>query len=192
MANGRISKPREIVVHPHPVLRQKAKPVERIDAFVLELIEDMRRVALELDGAGIAAPQLGESLRIFLTCAREDEAERVFINPKIEIKGDICPYDEGCLSLPDIRAEIMRPPMARITAMGVDGKEFTLESDDFHARVWQHEFDHLEGVLIIDRMRPLDKLANRRAIRDLERAAPKSSDPKSSAPKSSAPRSTGR
>ena len=124
MANGRISKPREIVVHPHPVLRQKAKPVERIDAFVLELIEDMRRVALELDGAGIAAPQLGESLRIFLTCARDEEAERVFINPKIEIKGEICPYDEGCLSLPDIRAEIMRPPMARITAMGLHPQDY--------------------------------------------------------------------
>jgi peptide deformylase len=79
-------------------------------------------------------------------------------------------YEEGCLSLPDIRGSILRPGVARIRALGLDGNEFELESDGFPARVWQHEFDHLEGVLIIDRMRPIDKLANRRALRDLERA----------------------
>lgn len=148
----------------------KARPVAAIDDFVRDLVEDMRRVARELDGAGIAAPQLGESVRIFLTCAREGEPERVFINPAIEAVGAVEPYEEGCLSLPEIRGTILRPGVARIRAMDLDGKEFELESDGFPARVWQHEFDHLEGVLIIDRMRPIDKLANRRAIRDLERA----------------------
>ena len=156
-----MAKGRSIVIHPDPVLRLKARPVERIDASVLELVEDMRRVMAELEGAGIAAPQLGESVRIFLTSAREGEPERVFINPVLE---------EGCLSLPDIRAEILRPRVAKIRAMGLDGSEFSLESDGFPARVWQHEFDHLEGVLIIDRMRPIDRLANRRALRSLERA----------------------
>jgi len=65
----------------------------------------------------------------------------------------------------------MRPPSARITALDLDGSEFTLEMDGIWARVWQHEFDHLEGTMIIDRMRPLDRLANRRALRDLERSA---------------------
>jgi len=149
----------------------KAKPVEKIDGFVRDLVADMRRVAQELDGIGIAAPQLGESVRIFLTCGRDEEPERVFINPRLELTGtpDLC--DEGCLSLPDIRAEILRPTAVRITALELDGNEFMLQSSEFMSRVWQHEFDHLEGVLIIDRMRPLDKLANRRAIRNLERAA---------------------
>lgn len=161
--------PREIAVYPDPVLRRKAAPVEVIDDRVREVVADMRRIAAELDGAGIAAPQVGESLRIFLVCARGEEPERVFINPVVEAAGAVVPHDEGCLSLPDIRAEILRPAKARITALDLDGNEFTLESEEFDARVWQHEFDHLEGVLIIDRMRPLDRLANRRAIRDLER-----------------------
>jgi peptide deformylase len=88
----------------------------------------------------------------------------------LEAVGAVEPYEEGCLSLPDIRGSILRPGVARIRALGLDGNEFELESDGFPARVWQHEFDHLEGVLIIDRMRPIDKLANRRALRDLERA----------------------
>jgi len=166
-----MASPRGIVLHPHPVLRAKARPVEKIDDFVRGLVDDMRRVAHELDGIGIAAPQLGESLRIFLTCGRENDTERVYINPRLELSGtpDLC--DEGCLSLPEIRAEILRPTVVRITAQDIEGREFTLESSEFMGRVWQHEFDHLEGVLIIDRMRPLDRLANRRAIRDLERSA---------------------
>jgi peptide deformylase len=161
---------RGIVFHPSPVLRQKARPVARVDGFVAELVRDMHRVAREYDGIGLAAPQVGESLRIFVTCALYGEPERVFINPRLELSGAITGGDEGCLSLPEIRAEIMRPPQARITALDLEGNEFTMERDGIWARVWQHEHDHLEGTLIIDRMRPLDRLANRRAIRDLERA----------------------
>ena len=162
---------RDIVVHPHPVLRMKAKPVEKVDGFVRDLVADMRRVAQELDGIGIAAPQLGESVRIFLTCGRDEEPERVFINPRLELSGTPDLHDEGCLSLPDIRAEILRPTVVRITALDLDGNEFTLESAEFMGRVWQHEFDHLEGVLIIDKMSPLDRLRVRRAVKDLKAAA---------------------
>lgn len=162
---------RGLVFHPSPVLRQKAKPVGAIDGFVRELVADLHRLALEYDGIGLAAPQVGESLRIFVTCPLYGEPERVFINPRLELSGTIIGDDEGCLSLPDIRAEIMRPPQARITAMDIEGNEFSMQHDGIWARVWQHEYDHLDGTLIIDRMRPLDRLANRRAIRDLERAA---------------------
>ena len=165
--------PRGIVFHPSPVLRQKAKPVDRIDGFISDLVAEMHRIAREYDGIGLAAPQVGESLRIFVTCPLYGEPERVFINPRLELSGEIVGDDEGCLSLPDIRAEISRPPRARITALDLEGNEFSLERDDIWARVWQHEYDHLEGTLIIDRMKPLDRLANRRAIRDLERAAPR-------------------
>jgi peptide deformylase len=162
---------RGIVLHPDPVLRKKARPVDRIDGFIKELVADMHRVAKEYDGIGLAAPQVGESLRIFVTCALYGEPERVYINPKLELSGEIALGEEGCLSLPDIRAEIARPPRAKITALDAEGVEFTMEHDGIWARVWQHEFDHLEGTMIIDRMRPIDKLANRRALRELERAA---------------------
>ena len=164
---------RGLVLHPHPVLRMKARPVERIDAFVKELVKDLFRYAKEHEGIGIAAPQLGESLRVFVVLAHDGEPERAFINPRLVLSRPSNLYDEGCLSLPDIRGEIMRPPHAVITATDIDGNEFTLESDGLFARVWQHEYDHLDGILIIDRMRPIDRLVNRRAIRDLERAAPR-------------------
>jgi peptide deformylase len=110
---------------------------------------------------------------VFVVLAHDGEPERAFINPRLVLSRPSNLYDEGCLSLPDIRGEIMRPPHAVITAMDIDGNEFTLESDGLFARVWQHEYDHLDGILIIDRMRPIDRLVNRRAIRDLERAAPR-------------------
>ena len=165
-----MARERGIVIYPNPVLRARAKPVDKIYEFVRQLVADMHRVVGEEEGAGIAAPQLGESLRIFLACPSRGEEPRVFINPKIEVAGAVSPHQEGCLSLPDIFADILRPAFVRITATALDGSEFSLESDGFAARVWQHEFDHLEGMLIIDRMRPIDRLSNRRALRDLERA----------------------
>lgn len=161
---------RDIVLHPSPVLRAKARPVARIDGEIRDLVAEMREIMGELDGIGLAAPQVGESLRLFVTGARDGEPARVFINPVLNASGPVDTCEEGCLSLPDIRGEILRPPQVRITALDLEGNEFTLESTGFMGRVWQHEFDHLEGILIIDRMRPLDRLANRRAIRALERA----------------------
>jgi peptide deformylase len=79
--------------------------------------------------------------------------------------------EEGCLSLPDIRGSVRRPTTVTIRALDADGTEFTETSSDFAARVWQHEHDHLEGVLIIDKMSPIDRLRVRRALRDLKAAA---------------------
>ncbi len=169
-----MSSGRGIVFHPDPVLRRKAKPIAKIDGFIVELARDMHRLALEHEGIGLAAPQVGESVRLFVTCPLYGEPPRVFINPKLVLTGETASDDEGCLSLADIRGEIMRPPNAVISALDLDGNEFTMTRDGIWARVWQHEFDHLEGILIIDRMRPLDKLANRRALRDLERHGPAS------------------
>ena len=169
-----MSSGRGIDFHPDPILRQKARPVAKIDGSIVELVRDMHRLALEYEGIGLAAPQVGASLRIFVTCPLYGEPPRVFINPKLVLTGEIVGDEEGCLSLPDIRAEIVRPPQAKITALDLEGTEFTLEQSGLWARVWQHEYDHLEGIMIIDRMRPLDKLANRRALRDLERGPSRS------------------
>lgn len=139
----------------------------KVDGFVVELVRDMHRLAKEYDGIGLAAPQVGESLRVFVTCALYGEPERAFINPRIELSGAIVGDDEGCLSLPEIRAEIMRPPVAKITALDLEGNEFTLEREGIWARVWQHEYDHLEGVLLVDRMSPADKARNKAALAEL-------------------------
>lgn len=170
--------PRRIVHWPDPVLSRKATPVAAIDESVRALVDDMVRIMREEEGAGIAAPQIGESLRIFVVEAREacdgDPAVPlgIYINPRFErLEGGVEPMDEGCLSLPGIDVEVRRPPAAAIVATDLEGREFRLESSAMLARIWQHEYDHLEGTLIIDRMGPLDRIANRRAIKALREAA---------------------
>ena len=152
----------------------KAKAISKVTASIRDLVDDMFQLMREEEGAGLAAPQVGESLRLFITEARPDEEipERVFINPVLsKLDGDLIPYDEGCLSLPEIRGLIRRPTYVAIDALDLQGNAFHLESDAFPARVWQHEFDHLEGLLIIDRMTPIDRLRNRKAVKLLEREA---------------------
>jgi peptide deformylase len=148
--------------------------VARVDAAVRELVEDMFLVMDLEDGAGLAAPQVGESLRIFVTGAPDRGVpHKAYINPVLEFHADAEPdhHDEGCLSLPNIRGAIRRPTKVTIRALDVDGNPFSETSDDFAARVWQHEFDHLDGVLIIDKMSPIDRLRIRRALKDLKLAA---------------------
>jgi peptide deformylase len=184
---------REIVLYPDPVLLKRAAPVERIDDWVRTLVDDMIRIMRDHEGAGIAAPQVGESVRIFVVEGRlagqtdgrgealdrggggdggaddADEPLTVYINPVLSSpQGGVEPFEEGCLSLPDIRAEIRRPPTITITAMNLEGQTFTRTSSAFLARVWQHEYDHLEGTLITDRMTAFDKLAAKRTLKELQ------------------------
>ena len=170
-----MSKPkRSILIYPDPVLRAKAKSISKVTPSIRDLVAEMFDLMREEEGAGLAAPQVGESLRLFITEARPDDGipERVFINPVLsKMDGDLIPYDEGCLSLPDIRGMIRRPTFIAIDYMDMSGAMVHLESDAFPARVWQHEFDHLDGMLIIDRMTPIDRLRNRKAVKLLEREA---------------------
>jgi peptide deformylase len=164
---------RQVVLYPDPVLRRKAQPVKTVDSSIRELVEDMFLLMDLEEGAGLAAPQVGESLRIFVTGTHERGVPRkAYINPVfVELGGEFESMDEGCLSLPEIRGSVRRPTQVTIRALDIDGREFTETSSDFSARVWQHEFDHLEGVLIIDKMSPLDRLRMRRAVKDLKAAA---------------------
>lgn len=127
----------------------------------------------EADGVGLAAPQVGLSWRLFVTNAREhDPVDRVFINPELTLgKGELEVMEEGCLSLPGIYGDVRRPPAAAISAIGLDGERFTLELEGFVSRVCQHEFDHLMGVLIIDKMSQLSRLSIRKQLKELEAAA---------------------
>lgn len=165
--------PRQLVLYPDPVLRRRAAEIERIDDSTRELVADLVRLLEEHRGAGIAAPQAGESVRLFLVAGPEAGASpAVFINPRLHDPGrESVSASEGCLSLPEIGGEVVRPKRISITALDLEGREFTLTSEEFPARVWQHEMDHLDGVLILDRMRSIDRLASRRTVRSLELAA---------------------
>lgn len=164
---------RRVVLYPDPVLRRRALPVARIDASIRALVADMFATMDAEDGAGLAAPQIGESLRIFVTGTSErDVARRAYLNPVlVDVTGDLEPMEEGCLSLPGIRGSVRRPTTVTIRALDLEGNEFTETSSAFAARVWQHEFDHLEGVLITDKMNPIDRLRVRRALKDLKLSA---------------------
>ena len=156
-----------IRIWPDPVLLAKARVVDTFDEALAGLVEAMIETMYSADGVGLAAPQVGHSIRLFVADPQttEEPNPQVFINPEITISGDIESAEEGCLSIPDIRVQVRRPMVAVIRAQDVSGEWFELESDDFPARVWQHEFDHLDGKMILDRMSPMDRLATRKAVK---------------------------
>ncbi len=159
--------------YPDPVLRQKAKPVEVVDDTIRALVKDMFETMRLEDGAGLAAPQVGVPLRIFVTGSPDRGVpSKAYINPVfVDLQGDLESGEEGCLSLPEIRGSVRRPKQATIRALDEQGIPFEETSDQFAARVWQHETDHLDGILIIDKMSPLDRLRVRKALKALKRAA---------------------
>lgn len=163
----------QIVTYPDPILLRRAEPIERIDESVRDVAHRMIELMHEAEGVGLAAPQVGLPWRMFVANSQQDEDEPdvVYINPKIEVFGDLSPREEGCLSLPGINAEIRRPGSVRISAVDLAGEPFSREDHSVLARVWQHEYDHLDGILILNRMTTMDRLAVRKAVRELEAAA---------------------
>jgi peptide deformylase len=160
----------KIVIHPHPKLRAVAEPIPEITEEVRAVARRMLQLTREAPGVGLAAPQVGLSWRLFVACPTQDTKDDVvFINPVLSNPGkELVDYEEGCLSLPKVYAEIRRPKQITIEATNLSGEKFELTSDDMPARIWQHEYDHLDGVLIIDKMTPLDRMANLRIIKTLE------------------------
>ena len=133
------------------VLRKKAEPVTEINDEIRALVEDMFETMIEKDGVGLAAPQIGKSLRLFVVIA-DDNVRRVFINPQIiKTSTEVGEYDEGCLSIPQVYETIVRPLEVTVQAYNEKGRPFTLEADGLLARIIQHEYDHLDGILYIDR-----------------------------------------
>lgn len=159
-----------IVVYPHPSLRRVAQPIRKIDQQVRQVAERMLALMHEARGVGLAAPQVDLPWRLFVTNPTgQPEDDHVYINPTLRDPGDQTNlHEEGCLSIPGVNGQVMRPTRITITAQDLDGCTVTETADDLHARVWQHEYDHLDGVLILDRMVPGDKQLNRRQIKALE------------------------
>lgn len=151
---------REILEYPDPRLREVAKPVPRVDDEIRRLVDDMAETMYDAPGVGLAAPQIGVGYRIFvIDIAGEDEPSelRVFINPEIIATDGTQTWNEGCLSFPGVSEEIKRAERVKVRALDRDGKPFELEADGLLAVAIQHENDHLNGVLMIDKLSALKK-----------------------------------
>lgn len=147
--------PLEIITYPHPTLRHKSKPVKRVDAELRSIVKQMYELMYAAKGIGLAANQIDLPLRLF-TVNLEGEAgqgeELVFINPVISMPKGSEEAEEGCLSLPGLYANVIRPKKVRVQAYNLRGEEINRDIDGMLARVVQHETDHLDGVLFIDRL----------------------------------------
>lgn len=150
-----------LVILPDPVLRLVSKPVERVDAPLLKLADDMLETMYDAPGIGLAAIQVGEPLRlVVLDLAREGEEPdpQLFINPEIlDGSDERSVYEEGCLSIPDYYAEVERPARIRVRHLDREGKEQEVEAEGLLATCLQHEIDHLNGVLFIDHISKLKR-----------------------------------
>jgi peptide deformylase len=182
-----------VVYYPDPALRTKAKPVPAVTEEVRAVARRMIELMREHDGIGLAAPQVGVAWRLFVIDVpprdrRHDDDDEppvpgtmtstagptVYINPALaEPAGAVELFEEGCLSLPDIRGDVIRPPVVTVVATDLDGRSFTQRTSGLLARCVQHELDHLDGVLILDRMTQMSRMKVRAAVRDLERRAAK-------------------
>jgi peptide deformylase len=159
-----------IIHYPDPRLKKKSRPVTDFDDALKQLAARMFELMRTNEGVGLAAPQVGHNIRLFVANATgKPEDDRVYVNPVLsEAEGDE-EAEEGCLSLPEIRVNITRPTTrVRIRAQDLDGKPFEEIGEGFVTRVWQHENDHLNGVMITDRMGPVAKLTNRKKLKELE------------------------
>ncbi len=168
---------RPIVRLGHPALRSPAEPVDShrlSDPEIQTLIDDMFETMLEAGGVGLAAPQLGIELQLFVYAVVDPDAEvatdgesgeqapelKVLVNPALDPRPGELVYDwEGCLSIPDLRGLVPRHPAVRVHALDRSGKTLDYRAEDYEARIVQHEYDHLNGVVFLDRMRDLHSLA---------------------------------
>jgi peptide deformylase len=143
-----------ILTIPDPILRKKAKPIERVDVELRRLVDDMLATMYEAPGIGLAAPQLGILRRLIVMDPAKDEAPKspiVMVNPEIlERSQEMRVHEEGCLSIPDFTAEIERPAKTRVSYVDPQGKKKEAELEGIWSTLVQHEIDHLNGVLFID------------------------------------------
>jgi peptide deformylase len=148
---------RGLQVFGSPILRRVSKPLgEPLDKeFLLELLNDMERVLALEEGVGLAAPQVGENVRVFIlesTSLLSVCGHRVFVNPVLRPSGPLCRREEGCLSVPGIFEDVVRPSQVAVSALDENGDRFELQLEGMAARAAQHENDHLEGMLFVDRL----------------------------------------
>jgi peptide deformylase len=162
----------QVTLYPTPVLRKEAAPVEEFDEKLKDTVDAMYRRMYESKGVGLAAPQVGLRQRILVVNPTGEESDKsgelALVNPTItERSGEETLYEEGCLSFPGIYAEVKRPDKCKVSAKTVTGEDIEMEFEGFASRVIQHEYDHLQGILLVDRMSSADKLRHRSALEEL-------------------------
>jgi peptide deformylase len=135
-----------------PVLRRRATPVGEVTPEIKQLIADMVDTMYDEIGIGLAAPQVGHALRLMVVADDESRGARALLNPSIVERGGEVTAEEGCLSIPGIFADVTRAEWVKIEAQDEDGRPVSLRARGLRARVFQHELDHLDGVLFIDRL----------------------------------------
>ncbi|HMD20271.1 MAG TPA: peptide deformylase [Alloacidobacterium sp.] len=163
---------REIVKYPDPILQKPTEPVTEFDDELRELVDDMFESMYAAQGIGLAAPQVGISKRltvIDLSFKKNPEEKIVLINPQIIDKKGKQNEDEGCLSLPEIREKVSRAEKVRVRAQDVTGKWFEIDGEELLARAFQHEIDHLDGILFIFRVSALKRDLLLRKIRKMQK-----------------------
>jgi peptide deformylase len=161
--------PPQIVFFPDPRLLKVSAPVSRFDADLTLLAARMLQLMRDARGVGLAAPQVGLNIRMFvMNPTGQQEDDRVLINPEITDPADAEEAEEGCLSLPGINALINRARTLHIRAQDLSGRWFERTEVGWPARIIQHEFDHLNGILILDRMGAVARMTNRKTIRELQ------------------------
>ena len=155
--------------YPAGVLAGRARPIEKIDDNIRRLVERMIDIMLENKGIGLAGPQVGLPLRIFIISLDGTRANaRAYVNPTVTPASDeLVPTDEGCLSVPGVYTKIRRYKRCQVTATDLDGRAFTEDAEGLYARALQHEYDHIEGLTIVNRMGHTAKIAHRKQLRKL-------------------------
>ena len=150
-----------IITYGHPTLRKKAELVKEVDAEIKTLVDNMLETMEEADGIGLAAPQVNKSIKLIVIGMNhidETMEPMAFINPEIIEKSEETePMDEGCLSIPGIREDVIRPVKITIKFTNIEGKEEVWDAEELLAKVFQHELDHLNGVLFTDLISPFKK-----------------------------------
>lgn len=166
----------DILTYPDNFLKKTARPVEKIDDAVRTLVADMADTMYQAPGVGLAATQVGSDLRIIVYDPDADKDNRPFqvlVNPRIvSTEGSIISEDEGCLSVPEFRADVERAEKTVVEGQDMDGNPVTIESDGLLSVIFQHEIDHLDGVLFIDRISRLKReIYKRKVKKQLKRSA---------------------
>jgi peptide deformylase len=157
--------PFDIRIVGDPVLKQRAQEIDNVDDALVRLVDDMVTTMYEAPGVGLAAPQVGVQKRLFVYDI--GEGPQTLVNP-VMVEGDgEWVFDEGCLSVPGLSWEIVRPKQVHLTGHDLDGNEVDIEADEYLARVFQHEMDHLDGILLLERLDEDQSKEAKRAVREL-------------------------
>ncbi|MCY4069463.1 MAG: peptide deformylase [Acidimicrobiaceae bacterium] len=157
--------PYDIRIIGDPVLRRRAADVTEVDSTLVRIADGMLETMYEAQGVGLAAPQIGVRKRLFVWDV--GDGPRTIVNPEIVESDGEWVFDEGCLSVPGLSWEIVRPKQVHVVGHDLDGNEVSVEADELEARLFQHELDHLDGTLLIERLDEERRKAALRTLREL-------------------------